>query len=507
MADMTSEAESQRALPQDLLSDRTHHGLAYRGAAGAIFHVALVNTLLSLLTLGLYRFWARTRLRRYFWSHVELEGDPIEYTGTGRELFIGFLIVLAILVPLLFGLQYMATLFPEDAWAQSAIVLVQALGLLFLIQVAVFRARRYRLGHTRWRGIRASQSGSAQAYAFLAFGYLLLTIATLGLAYPLFRVRTRRYLMENTYYGNQSFAFEAKAGPLLKIWLPVWGIMAVAIAVAKLHPTLLNRLRFHIVDFLYGHENATFELFESLAPIVAFVGLALALSLYISSRPSRKGLVGRSAGFSRFTSAFYPKAAQLVGAYIACYLVVIAIVLFIFSRSMTVVSPNAILIVLGLLAALLLYSWYRVREFRYFADVSCFGSVRFASQLKARGVVGLCAAYYTFLAVAAVAIFVVAREVSIELAFAYVDAGSTIDRFEMSLAIYGVLAVVALFLAKMLISVLEPVLLHHPLLKRVIASLKVEGRYDVEELLQRRKAAARRGEGLADAFDVDVAGF
>ena len=113
-----------------------HHHLVYRGGAGPVFRIAAVNSLLSLVTLGIYRFWARTRLRRYFWSHVELDGDPIEYTGTGKQLFLGFLIVMAVLVPLLFGLEYIATLFPQDALQQSVIGLVQALGFLFLIQYA-----------------------------------------------------------------------------------------------------------------------------------------------------------------------------------------------------------------------------------------------------------------------------------------------------------------------------------------------------------------------------------
>jgi uncharacterized membrane protein YjgN (DUF898 family) len=38
--------------------------------------------------------------RRHLWSNGSAGGDALEYTGTGRELLIGFLFALAILVPI-----------------------------------------------------------------------------------------------------------------------------------------------------------------------------------------------------------------------------------------------------------------------------------------------------------------------------------------------------------------------------------------------------------------------
>src|ERR1700722_1664932 len=58
------------------------------------------NYFLTLVTIGVYRFWAATKLRRYLWSNIEVAGDGLEYTGTGRELFLGFLVAMAVLLPL-----------------------------------------------------------------------------------------------------------------------------------------------------------------------------------------------------------------------------------------------------------------------------------------------------------------------------------------------------------------------------------------------------------------------
>src|SRR5215813_6408935 len=51
------------------------------------------------VTLGIYRFWLTTDQRRFLWSNTEVAGDALEYAGTARELVIGFLIAVAVLVP------------------------------------------------------------------------------------------------------------------------------------------------------------------------------------------------------------------------------------------------------------------------------------------------------------------------------------------------------------------------------------------------------------------------
>src|SRR3982751_3113454 len=63
--------------------------------------IAATNALLIICTLGIYRFWATARQRRYLWSRTHVIDDTLEWTGTGKEMFIGFLIVIAILAPVL----------------------------------------------------------------------------------------------------------------------------------------------------------------------------------------------------------------------------------------------------------------------------------------------------------------------------------------------------------------------------------------------------------------------
>ena len=71
--------------------------IEYRGTQGPLFWLALKTALLTLVTLGIYRFWAKTRVRKYFWSATAPGGDPIEYTGNGLEKLLGFLMAVAFL--------------------------------------------------------------------------------------------------------------------------------------------------------------------------------------------------------------------------------------------------------------------------------------------------------------------------------------------------------------------------------------------------------------------------
>lgn len=72
-----------------LMGTTAHERVGYEGRPGLVGLLSK-NYFLTLITIGIYRFWAATRLRRYLWSNIRIGGDGLEYTGTGRELFLGF---------------------------------------------------------------------------------------------------------------------------------------------------------------------------------------------------------------------------------------------------------------------------------------------------------------------------------------------------------------------------------------------------------------------------------
>src|SRR5215210_8798059 len=75
-------------------------GARFTGHERAFWRLLIRGAVLLLVTLGIYRFWLATDVRRFLWSNTEVGGDGLEYIGTARELLLGFLIAIALLVPI-----------------------------------------------------------------------------------------------------------------------------------------------------------------------------------------------------------------------------------------------------------------------------------------------------------------------------------------------------------------------------------------------------------------------
>jgi uncharacterized membrane protein YjgN (DUF898 family) len=192
------------------------------------------NFFLTLITIGIYRFWAATRLRRYLWSNIHIGGDGLEYTGTGRELFLGFLVGLAVLAPLSIVYIVADRLSLGSPVLAACIQGVYFIALFVFLQVALFRSRRYRLSRTTWRGIYAGQTGSIWTYLGLYLGYGALTLVTVGLALPWMHVALARYKLDNTTFGNRTMYIEAKGSALFGRWLVVVVLLVIPVASALL---------------------------------------------------------------------------------------------------------------------------------------------------------------------------------------------------------------------------------------------------------------------------------
>jgi uncharacterized membrane protein YjgN (DUF898 family) len=177
------------------------------------------GSVLLALTLGIYRFWLTTDTRRFLWANTEVLGEPLEYTGTARELLIGFLIAVAILIPF-YAFIFLLAL-TQGAIGQLAGVIGFALATV-LGHYAVYRARRYRLTRTVYRGVRFHQTGSAWLYAIMAVLWWTVVILTLGLAYPIALTRLERFKMRNTWLGNLQGRFEGTAFGLFIRGLLMW---------------------------------------------------------------------------------------------------------------------------------------------------------------------------------------------------------------------------------------------------------------------------------------------
>jgi uncharacterized membrane protein YjgN (DUF898 family) len=207
--------------------------LRFVGDRGDYWRLMIRGGVLQAITLGIYRFWLFTDMRRFLWASTAVEGETLEYTGTAAELLIGFLMAMGILVPV-YALLFVASLELGILSALSGVVAF--VGLAGFGQYAVYRARRYRLTRTVFRGLRFHQGGSAVRYAVRAMLWWIPIGMTLGLASPWATANLERYKMRNTFYGSLGGSFAGAGGRLLGrtilIWFLVVGPLVVAVAAA-----------------------------------------------------------------------------------------------------------------------------------------------------------------------------------------------------------------------------------------------------------------------------------
>jgi uncharacterized membrane protein YjgN (DUF898 family) len=190
----------------------------FLGGQRAYWRLRVKGALLVLVTLGLYRFWLATDVRRFLWSNTEIAGDTLEYSGLATELLIGFLIAVAIVVPFYTTFAVVAL---ADQIAATSVLLGFAL-VAVLGEYARFRARRYRLTRTVFRGVRFDQHGSAWMYALRALAWWAVSIFSLGLAYPWAVASLERFKMRNTSYGDLDGAFAGSGFRLFLRGFPIW---------------------------------------------------------------------------------------------------------------------------------------------------------------------------------------------------------------------------------------------------------------------------------------------
>lgn len=200
-------------------------GARFTGAMRAFRKVILRGALLQVVTVGIYRFWLTTDARRFLWANTEIDGDSLEYTGTAMELFLGFLMAIALLVPV-YVLLFLGTL---ELGLVSQLSSLSAFAFLAVFgQYAYYRARRYRLTRTVFRGVRLHQSGSPWSYALRTLLWWILIASTLGLAYPWAQASLERYKLAHTHYGEWQGKFAGSGTRLFVRGIGLWLIMIVA---------------------------------------------------------------------------------------------------------------------------------------------------------------------------------------------------------------------------------------------------------------------------------------
>ena len=203
---------------------------SFTGNAGEYFGIWIVNVLLTIVTLGIYSAWAKVRRMRYFHGNTVILGRAFEYHATGKQIFIGRLIVVVFLIVV----QVITAIFPPFGIVTPILI---AIALPWLIK----RSLRFNARVTSYRNVRFDFVGSAGgAFVAILLGSVI-AFMSLGILAPLASRWSWRYVFNNLRYGDRPFSADPTVGRLYGVWvLPalmvflgsiVFGFIAVAVVI------------------------------------------------------------------------------------------------------------------------------------------------------------------------------------------------------------------------------------------------------------------------------------
>ncbi|WP_062263421.1 YjgN family protein [Endozoicomonas arenosclerae] len=191
--------ETGKLLPP---GQEVHHHFEFTGKAGEFFRIWIVNVLLTVVTLGIYSAWAKVRTRRYFYGSTWVAGSSFSYLADPITILKGRLIGLGLLVAFSLANQY----FPLVSLLLMPVI-------LFVMPYIINKSLSFNARVSAWRNVRFKFQGSYWR-TFLYFILLpIVTMVSLGLAFPWVIKKQKEYLVNHYSFGGEDFKafFLAKA--------------------------------------------------------------------------------------------------------------------------------------------------------------------------------------------------------------------------------------------------------------------------------------------------------
>jgi uncharacterized membrane protein YjgN (DUF898 family) len=207
---------------------------AFYGTGGTLLGMHLVNLFLALITLGIYFFWGRVKIRKYTWGQIEFEGDRLSYHGTGKETFLGWLKAMVFFGAPYFLLRYMPRLAGLGPIEIGVGAMLSSFLIIVFIPMATVGSRRYRLSRTAWRGIRFSFRKTWGDFVPLFLKGIFLRILTLGLYSPYYDAQRDKFLVSNTYVGNRKLDYDGEGEDLFKLFIPCYLLFIFTLGISIL---------------------------------------------------------------------------------------------------------------------------------------------------------------------------------------------------------------------------------------------------------------------------------
>lgn len=267
---------------EELFSNKTtiNEHLVYSGNGTELAILMFKNLALTFFTLGIYWPWGKTNIRRYLWGQVSFGDDRASYTGTGKELFKGWILVgvLYLVIVLVFNMLTKLSQFIGFAIIPFYI---------YIYALAVYGGTRYRLSRTKWRetafGMERDKE-STREFIWICFKGAALSVVTLGFYLPVFENIRRTFLLNKTKFGTAKFNYVGSNSDYFKLFLKGFFLTLITLGMYgpwmmlsllryKLHNTNLENSVYFKIE-LRGKDLFIFSILAYLSTILT-LGLAL----------------------------------------------------------------------------------------------------------------------------------------------------------------------------------------------------------------------------------------
>ena len=203
--------------------------MEFTGNATEYFGIWLSNTVLGILSLGIYTPWAKVRRTRYFLGNTIVLGDRLDYHARGATILKGRLIALAV-IAVYVGIGFVSSM------AQTVV----AMALIPVYPWVINRAMRFNARMTSWRNVRFDWHGRYWGVVRVYLLWPIAAVLTLGVLAPMAARASLEYLANHYALGRERFSAATPLGPyyLASLWTIVLGV-ALSVVVASLIAAVL----------------------------------------------------------------------------------------------------------------------------------------------------------------------------------------------------------------------------------------------------------------------------
>ncbi|MBC7485340.1 MAG: DUF898 domain-containing protein [Cytophagaceae bacterium] len=232
--------------------NKTQRSLTFYGEGSKLFGITIINAILTVVTVGFYYPWAKVAKLHYLYSEFEFEGSRFEFHGKGKEVFKGFLKLIAFIV-IFYGVLIGLPLITQNV----AVIIISVLAvytlMIFIIPLALHGSARYRLSRTSWRGIHFGYRGDRKELVTLFVKGFLLTLVTFGIYASWLSISLRKYIIGNIRFGNITFSYKGDGGEFL--WLNFTNYFLSIITLGIYFPWYMKNLTNYYIENITLHQD------------------------------------------------------------------------------------------------------------------------------------------------------------------------------------------------------------------------------------------------------------